>query len=219
MNTEAQVLGTERVEKVFLTCLFKDGEDTTSHVMAPGITTNVGFHPGRLKEHEEEIVEMLGELPDEFKESGGGGMSFLNACIDKYGRQWTSFHRTMEQLFLLGTGLGKVELCLPREMWGALPGGMPYYTIKDKVNGVAATPVVGKWKLEGYDTFEGGPDAYYSLEGEYDSEVQAEEAARARLGHLEETQPSGSSGGQGFGGIQDQVYIVGPDGKRRRFHG
>lgn len=135
MNTTTQVLGTQRVEKAFRACLFKDGEDTTNHVKVHGITTNVGFHPGRLKEHEAEIAEMLGELPDQFKESGGGGWSFLNACNDKHGHQWTSFHRTMEQLFQLGIGIGKVECQLPREMWGTLPGGMPYYVIKDKPNG------------------------------------------------------------------------------------
>ena len=69
-----------------------------------------------------------------------------------------------------------------------------------------------KWKLEGYDTFEG---SYYPLEGEYDSEAQAEDAARSRLIHLEKTQPSSSSGGQG--GIQDRVYIVNPEGKLRLF--
>ena len=129
MNTETKVLGTERVEKTFLACLFKDGEDTTNHVKAPGITTNVGFHPGRLKEHEAEIVEMLGELPDEFKESGGGGMSFLNACNDKHGNQWTGLHQRMEQLFQLGIGVSKVKCLMLREMWGVLPGGMPYYVV------------------------------------------------------------------------------------------
>ena len=75
----------------------------------------------------------------------------------------------------------------------------------------------GKWRLEGYDTFEGGPVAFYTLFGEYDSEAQAKEAAHARLVHLEETQPRESSGGQEEYGIQDYVYIISPDGQRRRF--
>ena len=79
--------------------------------------------------------------------------------------------------------------------------------------------VSGKWKLEGYDTFEDHPGEYYPLAGEYDSEEKAKEAARARLAHLEETQPSESSGGQDDGGIQDEVYIICPDGKRYRFLG
>ena len=71
-----------------------------------------------------------------------------------------------------------------------------------------------KWTLEGYDTFEGSS---YDLPGEFDSEAEAEKAARAKLNELEKWQPSSSSGGQGFEGIQDRVYIVSPDGRRRRF--
>lgn len=130
--TTAQRLSTTRVESIFMDCLFRDGEDTSNHVKAEGITTTAGFHPERLKGHEAEIVEMLGELPDEFKETGGGGMSFLNACNDKHGNQWTSYHRTMEQLFQLGIASGKAKLLMPRAMWGALPGGMPYYVVLNK---------------------------------------------------------------------------------------
>ena len=101
----------------------------TPHYVAEGITLSVGFHPERLDSHEKEIVALLDELPDVFKTSTGGGMSFLQACNDKHGNQWTGLHQRMEQLFLLGIGIGKVKLCLPRDMWAMLPGGMPYYTI------------------------------------------------------------------------------------------
>jgi hypothetical protein len=131
MTDRTSVLNAERVQKVFLACLFKDGEDHGKYVPVPGITTNVGFHPGRIEEHKAEIAEMLGELPDEFKESGGGGMSFLNACNDKHGNQWTGMHRAMEQLFQLGLAAGKAACLMPREMWGALPGGMPYYVVNN----------------------------------------------------------------------------------------
>ncbi len=80
-------------------------------------------------------------------------------------------------------------------------------------------PVAGKWRLAGYDSFEGGPDAFYALDGEYDSRAAAEGAALARLVELEDTQPSESSGGQGMCGIQDQVFIIDPDGNRTRFFG
>lgn len=71
----------------------------------------------------------------------------------------------------------------------------------------------GKWRLEGWDTFEG---ASYSLAGEYATRALAVAAARKRLGGLERTQPSTSSGGQGLGGIQDRVFIIHPDGQRER---
>lgn len=123
------VLNPEKVNAIFVDCLFKGGEDTNRHVKAEDIVRNVGFHPERLESHKAEIAAMLDELPDEFKESGGGGMSFLNACNDKHGNQWTGLHQRMEQLFQLGIGVGKVKSLMPREMWGALPGGMPYYVV------------------------------------------------------------------------------------------
>lgn len=124
------VLTADHVGAVFHDCLFRDGEDTTNHVKAEGIVTNVGFHPERLEAHKQEIADMLAELPDEFKASSGGGWSFLNACNDRNGNQWADLHRTMEQLVLLGIATGLVEYQLPREMWTALPGGVPYFVVK-----------------------------------------------------------------------------------------
>jgi hypothetical protein len=66
------------------------------------------------------------------------------------------------------------------------------------------------WKLEGYDTCS---RESYSL-GEYDSREAVFAAALDRLDELERTQPSQSSGGQW--GIQDQVFIINPDGKQER---
>jgi len=64
------------------------------------------------------------------------------------------------------------------------------------------------WKLRGYDTFAG---EWYPLEGIYLSE----RAAHKRLRALERSQPPATSGGQE--GIQDQVYIVRPDGTMFRY--
>ncbi len=72
------------------------------------------------------------------------------------------------------------------------------------------------WKLIGHDTFEG---VDYDLGIERDTQEEIEEAARERLAGLERTQPSSSSGGQDFGGIQDRVIIQRPDGTRYRFTG
>ena len=57
-------------------------------------------------------------------------MSFLDACMDKHGNQWTDFHQTMEQLVQLGIAIGEVEYCLPRDLWSALPGGVPFLVVK-----------------------------------------------------------------------------------------
>jgi hypothetical protein len=63
------------------------------------------------------------------------------------------------------------------------------------------------WKLQGHDTFSRED---YPLPGAYETEEAAVAAAHERLEHLEATQPSPTSGGQD--GIQDQVYVIRPDG-------
>ncbi len=75
---------------------------------------------------------------------------------------------------------------------------------------------MSKWKLEGYDTFEGEP---YPLPGEFDDQKSAEKAAGKRLKKLEISQPKSSSGGQDSAGIQDRVYIIRPDGSKYRYTG
>jgi len=72
---------------------------------------------------------MLNQLPDDFKKSGGGGMSFLNICIDKEGNHWTDLHQTMDELVTMGIACQKAAFLMPREMWSVLPGGMPYVVL------------------------------------------------------------------------------------------
>ncbi len=67
------------------------------------------------------------------------------------------------------------------------------------------------WRLRGYDAFAG---EWYPLPGVFLSESAAIRAAHRRLKQLEKTQPSSISGGQD--GIQDQVYLVCPDGSLKR---
>ena len=130
MSTDTHALTAENVEAVFMACLFKAGEDTSNRIVAEGLVVTVGFHPGRIEEHRQEIHDMLAELPDQFKMSGGEGYSFSEACVDKHGNQWTGLHQTMEQLFQLGMAIGEVEYTLPRDMWSIFPGGVPFMTVK-----------------------------------------------------------------------------------------
>jgi hypothetical protein len=122
-------LSAENVHHIFMDCLFNDDEEKKDPVVAEGITLSVGFNPVRLKKNEESIYGMLKELPASFQKDSGGGMSFLQACEDKDGNQWTGMHQTMQELFLLGLAAGKVQYCLPKELWSALPGGVPYLTV------------------------------------------------------------------------------------------
>lgn len=72
------------------------------------------------------------------------------------------------------------------------------------------------WTLEGYDTFE---ERFYALEGEYSSQQAVERAAETELREIEKTQPTASTGGQEEDGIQDQVFVVRPDGTKYRYTG
>ena len=126
-------LSSENVDKIFKDCLFLDGEDTSNHVKSEGIQSTVGFHPERLESYRDDVADMLNYLPDEFQKTGGSGWSFLNACNDKDGRQWTDLHQKMEQLFQLGIGLNLAKWQLPREMWKMFPGSMPYAVVDTKV--------------------------------------------------------------------------------------
>jgi len=122
-------LTAENVETIFFDCLFKGEEPIVDCVRADGITSVLGFSPERLKKHRDEIYEMLKQLPEGFQKESGGGMTFLNACNDKDGNQWTGLHTSMEQLMTLGIAIDKVKYCAPRDMWVALPGGMPYFVV------------------------------------------------------------------------------------------
>lgn len=128
-------LTSQYVETVFKDCLWQETNGLSQEelialsVVVKGITNKFGFPKDRLELHRQDIIDMLNELPSEFHEKGGGGWSFLNACEDKSGNQWTGEHRIMEQLFVLGMAIGAVQCLVPRELWAALPGGMPYYVI------------------------------------------------------------------------------------------
>ena len=129
------LIDADRVNEIFHDCLYaeeelKDGKPIEGEpVRAEGIMNNVGFHPGRLESYRKEVRGMLEGLPLEFRRTVGDGWTFLNACNDRNGRQWTSFHQRMEQLFQLGIGLGLAKCLVPREMWSMMPGGMPYYSV------------------------------------------------------------------------------------------
>ena len=127
-------LNASRIDEIFKECLFKeeeivDGKPSIEPLKGEGVINNFGFHPVRTEGFRKELKEILSDLPDSFKENGGGGMSFLNACMDKDGNQWGE-HKNMEQLFALGKSIGLVSYPMPREMWRILPGGMPYITVK-----------------------------------------------------------------------------------------
>lgn len=125
-------LTSETVLQIFGFC--KKAEDEMSEtIYVDGVLNDAHFDVQRLKERSNEIVLMLNELPEQFQKSGGGGWSFLNACDNRFGEQWTEFHSEMETLFMLGKGLGFVSELFPRALWNALPGAVPYYVVDTNI--------------------------------------------------------------------------------------
>jgi hypothetical protein len=116
------------VEKIFLHCLYGDGPGPGEPVIVKGIVCDFGFHRGRLDGLKADIKKMLDQLPSIFQISGGGGGSFLNACMTEDNEQWGE-HRSIEQLLALGIATGQAKIQFPRSLWPALPGGMPYFVV------------------------------------------------------------------------------------------
>ncbi len=116
------------VHDTFLECLFKDGESTDNYKLGEAVLIKVGFNPKRLKEKEPLIDKLLKELPTDIHKNIGGGISFLNMCVDINDNQWGE-HKNIDELVALGIATGKLSFLTPRKMWNLLPGGMPYLVL------------------------------------------------------------------------------------------
>jgi len=114
----------KKVQELVIDCLNGDHEDA---LVVEGIINTYGFSHEKIAAHKEEIRELLNDMPSDFHAGAGGGMSFLNLCMDKAGEQWAE-HPTMESLVVLGIAADMAHYSMPRNMWTVLPGGMPYIT-------------------------------------------------------------------------------------------
>ena len=128
------LIDAERLGEILRDCLVN--EDTRQPeddiVMTEGVMHVYAFVPEKLAEHRLEVAAMLVELPMQFRPAsmgGEGGWSFLNACTDRRGEQWTGEHLAVEGLLCLGIAMNLAAWLLPKEMWSALPGGMPYVRV------------------------------------------------------------------------------------------
>lgn len=118
------------VESLFISCLFAVSEDSSNPLIVEGVKQKVGFDPKRIEQNKTEIETLLSQCePTFFDTSEGKGWTFLNFCQDKNGELWTGVHRICDHLICLGLAIGKVNFLLPRELWDALPGGVPYLQI------------------------------------------------------------------------------------------
>ena len=113
--------------------IVKDCLPETPHptpTVGRGIVCDFAFDPERLPRHRPAVVAMLKQLSPEFFTTGGAGISTLRMCVLADGAQWGE-QPDVQSLCALGHALGLVEYSLPRQIWSALPGGMPYVTVRD----------------------------------------------------------------------------------------
>lgn len=126
-------LTADNVHKTFLECLFTDEElknDFKIARQAKGVLLNVTFNIEKLNKEKDNIYSMLRCLSDDFMSDKGGGMSFLNMCVDKNENHWGE-HKNVEELLCLGIAIDAISYLLPREHWYLLPGNVPYIVVKN----------------------------------------------------------------------------------------
>lgn len=120
-----KILTVDKVQEVYEKCLIrndevKDNMPTIDFVLGDGIHQASLFSSERLEKNKGEIISLIDELPDIDR-----GVSFLAFCEDKYGRQWTDLHSTMDLLVQLGRATGVIEFVLPRSDWDKFYGSVP----------------------------------------------------------------------------------------------
>lgn len=156
-------LTSQNVTDVMKKCLAVEGDEGA--ICINMIAHSWYLASEKLVEHKQDIIDMLNDLPKEFHEDGGGGYSFLMACNDKDGTQWTGMHIIMEHLFCLGVGIKRVKFLLPRSIWPALPGGVPYLVVtKEDIPDEEMEKMLATNKVEKPDnTEEEDHDMIYSV--------------------------------------------------------
>lgn len=120
------ILSIKKVKEVYEYCILSESEVSehepiVDFTMGEGVAYAGVFNSERLAEKKEEIANMVDELADIEK-----GPSFLTLCMDKNGRQWTGEHFIMDCLVQLGVATEALCYTLDRDMWDALPGGVPF---------------------------------------------------------------------------------------------
>ena len=116
-------LNHQNVENLFKECLSETG------ILIRGINVSAKLN---ILGHEEDIMSLLLQLPEEFYLSSGKGSSFYNAYVAKDGEEWTGMQTTTEKLVVLGIAIGKTKFFIPDKKWISLPGEMPYFVIYDE---------------------------------------------------------------------------------------
>ncbi|HKM19783.1 MAG TPA: hypothetical protein VJY47_00985 [Candidatus Dojkabacteria bacterium] len=116
-------LNPEVVKEVFFNSLL-GGSAWSDFIQVKGEFCSFNFSRIKLEKNKEEIVSLLNELPVGFKK----GMLFIDAFMNKYGKQWTGNKEVVDCLLALGIAIGAVEIHFVSEVF--FPGGLKSYIVK-----------------------------------------------------------------------------------------
>ena len=129
------MLDAKEIHEVFMDCFYEDeeidqaeleGGEMTPLLKLEGCMVNVGFDPARVQKNQEKIEAFLNEVPNIFYT----GANFTMLYMDKDGNHWGE-HKNCDELLILGLAIDRFHYLLPREVWKALPGGMPYIKLDE----------------------------------------------------------------------------------------
>lgn len=98
------------------------------YTLVYGISSSFGFTTAKINEHKEDIHSMLKQLHPTFQHDNGGGWSFIYSTQNDKEDTWGG-QNDSQALMCLGIAAGVVTVSLPREMWSALPGSVPYFSV------------------------------------------------------------------------------------------
>lgn len=125
-------LTSSNVHNIFTDCLFEEQPTKGSkYILVKGLTVTVGFNPTKIKQHENEIIDLLNQINPNFKESVGGGYSFIYLCNDLNDNQWCD-QPVAQEFMLLAMAVGRMTYSIDRTLWAALPGRVPYLVIPNE---------------------------------------------------------------------------------------
>lgn len=115
-----------RIMSIVVNCIPEtDYEGET--IIVSGVNQTIQFSVEYLEHHKDEIRKFVDLLPLEFSE--GGGWSFMNMVVDRNENQWGE-QIDADNLLVLALATDMAQFLIPEEMWGILPGGMPYVVLK-----------------------------------------------------------------------------------------
>ena len=113
-----------------VSCVYEDCSGDPGDLFVEGISRGHNFRADRIDHWNDDIFDMLKQLPAPFRSDSGGGWTFLNGCLRSDGKQWTDLHFVVELLMCLGIASGRAEfLFTDRELWLPLPGRFPYFLV------------------------------------------------------------------------------------------